>query len=213
MAKQFTLEQLLPVATTLTAFDAAGNIVPDVAAPALTWTSSDEAVATVSVREDGTVFVTSIAPGTATITATGTLPNGVVVSGSNDVEVLAPVVVVEEPPAPVVEEPAPAPVVEEPAPIVVEEPAPAPEEPVVVVEEPAPAPVVEPVVEKPAPAPVVEPVVEEPAPAPEPAPVVEPVVEEPAPVVVEEPAPAPVAAPEVVSANLAVDFGEPVAKP
>jgi hypothetical protein len=203
MAKQFTLEQLLPVATTLTAFDAAGNVVPDVVTPSLTWTSSNPEVATVGVREDGTVFVTSIAPGTATITATGTLPNGVVITGSNDVEVLAPVVV-EAPPAPVVEEPAPAPVVEEPAPVV-EEPAPAPEP---VVEEPAPAPVVEepaPVVEEPAPAPVVE----EPAPAPEPAP--EPVVEEPAPVV-EEPAPAP-AAPEVVSASLAVDFGDPVPKP
>ena len=102
MAKQFTLEQLLPVATTLTAFDAGGNVVPGVVTPALTWTSSNEAVATVSVREDGTVVVTSVAPGTATITATGTLPNGVVVTGSGEVEVLAPVVV--EPPAP---EPAP----------------------------------------------------------------------------------------------------------
>jgi outer membrane biosynthesis protein TonB len=208
MAKQFTLEQLLPVATTLTAFDAAGNVVPDVVTPSLTWTSSNPEVATVGVREDGTVFVTSIAPGTATITASGTLPNGVVISGSNDVEVLAPVVV--ETPAPVVVEETPAApvVVEEPAaPVVVEEPA-APvvvEETPVVVEEPA-APVV---VEEPA-APVV---VEEPA-----APVV---VEEPAaPVVVEEPAapvvveePAAPAAPEVASASLAVDFGEPVAKP
>lgn len=205
MAKQFTLEQLLPVATTLTAFDAAGNVVPDVVTPSLTWTSSNPEVATVGVREDGTVFVTSIAPGTATITATGTLPNGVVITGSNDVEVLAPVVVetpapvvVEETPAPVVVEETPAPVVEEtPAPVVVEEtPAPVVEEtpaPVVVEETPV-------VVEEPA-APVV---VEEPA-----APVV---VEEPAaPVVVEEPA-AP-AAPEVASASLAVDFGEPVAKP
>jgi uncharacterized caspase-like protein len=78
---------------------------------------------------------------------------------------LAPVVVVEEEPEPVVEEPAPVveeepePVVEEPAPVVEEEPEPVVEEPAPVVEEEP-----EPVVEEPAP--VVEeaaPVLEAPA--------------------------------------------------